>query len=106
MSILKTCIREPVIAIVLSLVLLVLGVASYMRLDMSYLPQVKIPTVSISTSYTGAPASLMEAKVTNILENNLGSIDGIESMSSSSGNAYSSITVDFKLGGDFDRQIK
>lgn len=105
MSLLKTCIREPVIAIVLSLVLLVLGAASYMRLNMSYLPQVKIPVVSINTSYTGAPASLMEAKVTNILENNLGSIDGIESMSSSSGNAYSRITIDFKLGGDFDRQI-
>ena len=105
MNFLKLCIREPVIAAVLSLVLIVLGVAAYLRLNMNYLPTIKVPVVTITTSFTGAPASLMESKVTNLLENQIGGIDGVESMSSNSSSGYSSVTVNFKLGGDFDQEV-
>ena len=105
MNFLKLCIREPVIAIVLSLVLIVLGVAAYSRLNMNYLPTIKVPVVTISTSFTGAPASIMESKVTNLIENQLGSVDGVQSIASSSSDGSSSITVNFKLGGDFDQEV-
>ena len=105
MKILKLCIREPVIAIVLSLLLCVLGLGAFFRLDMRYLPKLTIPIVTISTSYDGASAALMESNVTTLLEGQLASINGIEYMSSSSSTSSSSITIQFKMGGDFNEEV-
>ena len=105
MRLLKLCIREPVIAIVISLLFIVLGVSSFMHLNMRYLPDMKIPVVTVSTSYVGAPASLMETNVTTLLEGQLSGIQGIEFMTSSSSTNYSSITIQFKLGGDFNEEV-
>ena len=104
-QILKLCIREPVIAIVLSLLLCVLGLGAFFRLDMRYLPELTIPVVTISTSYDGASASSMESNVTTLLEGQLASVNGIEYMSSTSSTSNSSITIQFKLGGDFNEEV-
>ncbi len=105
MNLVRTCIEKPVIAIVLSLMLLVLGVVGFQRLEIRYLPNLVIPIVQIRTSYTGAPSSLMESNVTNLLENSLAGIDGIDYMTSYSNPGSSNITIQFKLGGDFSNQV-
>ena len=105
MNILSLCIKKPVIAIVISLTMMVLGLVAYQRLDIRFFPKQTIPMVQIKTKYEGASAALMESNVTSLLESALAGVDGIESIVSSSGVSWSTVTVYFKQGGDFSRQI-
>ncbi len=105
MNLLKKCIQEPVIAIVLSLIILLLGLAAFQRLDIRYFPELKIPMVTVYTGYSGASADLMESSVTTPLENAFSGLDGVNYISSSSWAGGSYITVQFKLGGNFDQQV-
>ncbi len=105
MKLVKTCIEQPVLAIVLSLVLIVIGIVGFLRLDIRYMPELKIPVITVRTTYTGASASLMESKVTTMLENSFADIDGVDYMTSSSSIGSSSITIQFVLGGNFDEEV-
>ena len=98
------CIRKPVLAIVLSLVLVVLGVISFQHLEIRFFPKVELPVVTITTHFEGASAALMESQVTTIIENYLAGIDGVAYISSSSWTSYSRITVQFALGGDLESE--
>ena len=60
----EICIRQPVLAVVMSLVLMVLGVIGYLHLEKLFFPRLQIPVVHVSTHYDGASASLMESKIT------------------------------------------
>lgn len=71
MSLWETCIRRPVLAIVLSLVLVLIGFVSYERLTTREYPDVEEPTVSVSTTYSGASAEIVESQVTQVLETQL-----------------------------------
>ena len=105
MNLIKKCIEKPVISCVISLLLMILGVIGYLRLDMRFFPKQEIPIVQVRTYYQGASADLMESTITNLLENAFAGIDGIDSMSSSSGTSWSTITLQFKTGGDFSKQV-
>lgn len=98
------CIRKPVLAIVFSLVLVVLGVLGYQQLEIRFFPKLQLPVVNIWTTYEGASAALMESQVTTVIENGLSGVDGIQYVSSSSWNGASWITVQFKLGGDLESE--
>jgi len=100
----QICIRQPVLAIVLSLVLVVLGVVGYQTLEIRFFPKLKLPVVKVNTYYQGASAKLMESQVTTPIENTLAGIDGVESITSSSYTERSYITVTFRLGGDFEQE--
>ena len=100
----EICIRQPVLAIVLSLVLIVLGVVGFQRLEIRFFPRLELPQVNISTYYQGASASLMENQVTTPIENAISGVDNIQSISSSSWPGGSSINVRFRLGGDLERE--
>lgn len=101
----EICIKQPVIAIVLSLILVVLGIAGYQRLEMRFFPSLKIPTVTVHTSFNGASAQLMENDVSTPIENTLSGINGVDFISSSSSPGNSSVTVMFRMGGDFEQQV-
>jgi multidrug efflux pump len=73
-SLSEFCIRRPVFATVLSLILLLTGFVAYERLTVREYPKVDEPIVSVTTSYPGASAVLMESQITQVLE---GSIAGI-----------------------------
>lgn len=105
MNLIRKCIEKPVIACVISLLLMILGVVGYLRLDMRFYPKQEIPVVQVRTYYQGASADLMESTITNLLENAFAGIDGIDTMSSSSGASWSTITLHFKMGGDFSKQV-
>ena len=104
-NLLKTCVKQPVIAIVLSLVVIVLGLVGFQRLELRFFPELKVPMVTVNTSFPGASADLMENEVTTIIENALSGVNGVESIISSSDVGRSNIIVMFKLGGDFEQQV-
>lgn len=100
----QICIRQPVLAIVLSVVLIVLGLVSFKQLEIRFFPKITMPVVTINTYYEGASADLMESQVTTPIENALAGVDGVQYISSNSWTANSSITVQFRLGGDFESE--
>ena len=95
-------IKRPVLATVMSLLLMLMGVIAYDRLSVREYPNIDVPTVSVVTTYTGANASIIESQVTNVLEDSLSGIEGIDFMTSSSSTGKSQITINFKLDRDAD----
>ncbi|GLK55486.1 multidrug efflux pump [Methylopila capsulata] len=97
MKIAETCIRRPVFATVLSLVILLVGFVSYQRLAVREYPNVDEPTVSVTTAYPGAAARIIESQVTQVLEDSISGIEGIDVIESQSRQESSRITVRFNL---------
>ncbi|HEY7763479.1 MAG TPA: efflux RND transporter permease subunit [Aestuariivirgaceae bacterium] len=93
-------IKRPVFATVLSLVLLLVGVVSYQRLTVREYPNIDEPVVSVSTTYPGASATIVESQVTQILEGTVAGIEGIDTIESSSRAESSRITITFSTGID------
>jgi len=96
----ETCVRRPVFATVLSLIIVLIGVVSYSRLTVREYPQIEVPTVSVITTYTGASPEGVESQVTNPLEDQLAGIEGVDVMTSRSRSERSAITSDFDLSRD------
>jgi len=95
-------IERPVFATVLSLLLIVLGVMSYTRLTLRELPAIDPPVVSVDVTYPGASAGVVETRITQVLEDALAGIEGIESLQSRSVNGRSSVTIEFTLERDIE----
>jgi len=94
------CISRPIFTLVINILLLVVGFVGYQRLEVRDLPKINSPTVSITTTYTGADAYLIESQITNRLEEALAGLEGLDSMTSSTRDDMSSITIKFKSGYD------
>nr|WP_321265524.1 efflux RND transporter permease subunit [uncultured Sulfurimonas sp.] len=98
-----TFIKRPILAIVISLIIIVAGFVSMMVLPISEYPDVAPPTVTVSASYTGANAFVVEDTVTRVLEDKLNGIKGVIYMeSSSTSSGTSNINVYFEPGYDID----
>jgi len=95
-------IERPVFATVLSLLLVVVGLMAYSRLTLRELPAIDPPVVSVDVNYPGASAAVVETRVTQILEDALAGIEGIETLQSRSNNGSASITVEFTLERDIE----
>lgn len=97
MTLSDLCIRRPVFATVLSLLVVLIGLVSYTRLSVREYPKIDEPVVTVETTYKGASPEIMESRVTKPLEDSLAGIEGIEVLSSISRQENSQITVRFKL---------
>ncbi|MFT5575199.1 MAG: multidrug efflux pump [Bermanella sp.] len=97
-----TAVKRPVLAVVLSLLLVAFGLVSFERLPLREYPDIDPPIVSIRTNYTGASASVVESRVTQVLEDRIAGIEGIKTISSSSIDGLSNISIEFDLGRDID----
>lgn len=95
-------IKRPVVAMVASIVVVLIGILSFNKLPVREYPLIDSPTVSVETSYRGASAEVVEAKITEPLEKEVASIDGIRVIRSSSQEERSRITVEFNLDRDVD----
>ena len=95
-------IKRPVLAVVMSLLLLVLGVMSFMRLTLRELPAIDPPIVSVQVDYPGASASVVETRITQTLEDALAGIEGINTIDSSSQNGASRISIEFLATRDIE----
>ena len=91
------CIRRPVFATVLSLVVVLVGVVSYQRLSVREYPKIDEPVVTVETKYRGASADVIESRVTKPLEDALAGIEGVDVLTSISRAENSQITVRFRL---------
>ena len=95
-------IRRPVLATVMSLMIVLVGYIAYDRLTVREYPNTDAPVVSVRTVYPGASADVMESEITKPLEDALAGIEGIRSMKSESREEVSQITVEFVLTRDPD----
>ncbi|HET7842890.1 MAG TPA: efflux RND transporter permease subunit, partial [Xanthomonadales bacterium] len=102
MKLSDVAIRRPVFATVLSLLLIVLGTIAFVRLPLRELPNIDPPIVSIETGYPGASAAVVETRITQILEDAVSGIEGVETLQSQSRNARSNITIEFTLARDIE----
>ncbi|MFH1465282.1 MAG: efflux RND transporter permease subunit [Pseudomonadota bacterium] len=95
-------IRRPVMTTLLMVAILVFGMLAYRSLPVSELPTVDFPTISVSASLPGASPETMAAAVATPLERQFATIPGLDSMTSTSGLGFSSITLQFALSRDID----
>ena len=95
-------IERPVFATVLSLLLIVVGLMAYARLTLRELPAIDPPVVSVDVTYPGASAGVVETRVTQVLEDALAGIEGIETLQSRSVNGRASVTIEFTLERDIE----
>ena len=98
----EICIKRPVFATVLSLIIVLIGLISYTRLSVREYPRIDEPVVSVSVTYRGASAEVVESQVTKPLEDSLAGIEGVEVMTSQSRSETSRINVRFTLKRDPD----
>lgn len=96
MKISDLSIKRPVLAAVMSLLLIVLGVMSFSRLTLRELPAIDPPIVSVDVRYVGASAAVIESRITQVLEDALAGIEGIETIEARSTNGRSDISIEFK----------
>jgi len=95
-------IHRPVLATVMSLIIILLGIVSYTRLSVREYPDIDPPVVSIVTFYRGASPNIVETEITDVLEEELATIEGVKTMTSSSQEQGSTVTLEFELGRDVD----
>ena len=96
------CIRRPVFASVLSLVLVLLGLMAYQRLTVREYPNIDVPIVTVNVGYPGASPEIMESQVAQPIEDVLSGIEGLDFVSSISRTESTQITAQFRLGSDAD----
>ena len=96
----EICTRRPVFATVLSLVVVLVGLVCYDRLTVREYPNIDPPVVTVETTYPGASATIMESQVTQVLEDALAGLEGVDVMNSISREQFSQITLTFDLNID------
>ena len=98
----ELCIKRPVFATVLSLMIVLIGVISFQRLTVREYPKIDTPVVSVRTVYKGASPQVMESQITQPLEDSISGIEGVRSVKSVSREEVSQITVEFVLERNVD----
>src|SRR2546425_1208263 len=102
MKLSETSIRRPVLASMISAALVLFGVIGYTRLSVRELPDIDPPIISVSTVLPGAHAQVVETAVTDVLEEELSTIQGLRTLSSSSSEENSQIVLEFNLDRPVD----
>ena len=102
MTLSELSIRRPVLSTVLVLIILIFGMIGYETLGVREYPSVDNPIISVNVSYPGANADIIENQITEPLEQNINGIPGIRSLSSTSSQGSSRITVEFELSVDME----
>lgn len=95
-------VKRPVLATVVNLLLVVFGLFALYNITVREYPDIDPPVVSVQTNYPGASAGVVETKITQVLEDRIAGIEGIRSISSSSRDGRSNITIEFGLSRDVE----
>src|SRR2546429_3134051 len=102
MTLSELCIRRPVMTTLITASIIAFGVFGFRLLPVSALPKVDFPTIAVTATLPGASADTMAASVAGIIERQLSTIAGISSMSSSSSQGTTVITIQFDLNRNID----
>src|SRR5690606_28014084 len=95
-------VKRPVFATVISLLLVAFGILSFLELPLREYPDTSQPIVSISTSYPGASAEVVETQITQLLEDQINGIAGVVQINSQSSDGNSQISVEFDASRDIE----
>ncbi len=101
-SIYSLSIRRPILAMVMSVVIIIFGIIAYGYIGVREYPVVQPPVITVSTTYTGANASVIEMEITEPLEEQINAVSGIRSLFSISEEGKSTIRIEFELGTDLE----
>ncbi|KOY84894.1 acriflavin resistance protein [bacterium 336/3] len=102
MSLASFSLRRPVFAVVMSIILMLFGGIGYKFLSVRDYPAIDPPVITVRTSYTGANADIIESQITEPLEKAINGIQGVRTISSTSSQGSSTITVEFNLDVDLE----
>lgn len=102
MNLASLSINRPVLATVMSIVLVIFGFIGFSYLGVREFPSVDPPIITVTTNYPGANADIIESQITERLEESINEVQGIRTMTSVSSDGRSTITVEFELGNDMD----
>ena len=102
MSLAKFSVNRPIFTTMVTLIVVILGAVSLSRLKIDLLPDIELPTVSVRTQYEGANPEVMERLITQILEEIIATVPGVEEINSSSVEGTSTIRVSFTWGTNID----
>ncbi len=102
MTLAEACIRRPVLSIVLSIVLVLLGSVAFLYLGVREYPAVDPPVVTVTTNYAGASPEVVDSQITEPIEQTLAGIAGIRNIASTSREQNSQIRIEFELSVDLD----
>lgn len=95
-------IKRPVFASVISLLLIAFGILAFDRLPLREYPDIDPPIVSVRTNYPGADATVVETRITEVIEDRIAGVEGIKYIQSTSQDGRSNITVEFDIGRDME----
>ncbi len=95
-------VKRPVFASVISLLLIAFGLVSFDRLSLREYPNIDPPIVTVEVEYPGAPANIVETRVTELIEERIAGIEGIEFIDSSSSDGESNVTIEFSINRDIN----
>jgi len=102
MSLPALSLRRPVLAIVMNVIIVLFGAIGFKYLGVREYPSIDPPVITVRTNYTGANADVIESQVTEPLEKAINGVEGIRSISSSSNQGSSIITVEFNIGSNLE----
>ncbi len=102
MSIIETSVKRPVAMSMLLLIVMVVGVIASISLPVDFLPDIEMPVLTVTTTYSGAGPEEVEVSVTRPLESVLSTVEGIQDITSTSMEGSSSISLEFAWGSDID----
>ncbi|MDD2793187.1 MAG: efflux RND transporter permease subunit, partial [Sediminibacterium sp.] len=102
MNISELALKRPILATVMNILIVLFGVVGYSFLSVREYPAIDPPVVNVRTSYAGANSDIIESQITEPLEKSINGIPGIRSISSSSSNGASNITVEFNIEEDLE----
>ncbi|MDH3732349.1 MAG: efflux RND transporter permease subunit [Gemmatimonadota bacterium] len=102
MKLSEISVRRPVLASMMSATIILFGIIAFQRLPVREFPDIDAPIISVSVSLPGANARVMESTVTDILEEELATIEGLRTLTSTSRETSSSVTLEFQLSRDLE----
>jgi len=101
-SIWAFCIRRPVFTLVLTIGIIAFGLLGYMRMGVDQYPKIEPPVVTVVTILAGANPEVIDSDVTEVIEGEVGTLEGVDTISSTSSESRSTVTVTFSLNRDID----
>ena len=102
MSLASLSLKRPVFAVVMSIILMLFGAIGYKFLSLRDYPAIDPPVITVRTQYTGANSDIIENQITEPLEKVINGIQGVRTISSTSSQGFSTITVEFTLDSDLE----
>ncbi|MEO0785336.1 MAG: efflux RND transporter permease subunit [Pseudomonadota bacterium] len=102
MLISDTSVKRPVFASVIAIILVIFGLVSFERLSLREYPDIDAPIVTVDTRYPGASASVVESRITQIIEDRIAGVEGIRFINSNSSDGRSRVSIEFGVNTDID----